>query len=211
MSDDLIQFIIKSRERGRSDEQISRALLSVGWSKEKVQEALAKASVMQKEEKWAAPKPEAPAAQQPAPAKVAAPIQPPSTQPQQPGAQQQIKPQVAQTSPAPPLQTPITQASQPTSLQPPIDLPGSKPAIPIISDVVKSIRAMNFNTTMILLALIVLAIIIIGGAYFILFKFSLTEEGRIIKPYQPPKLSEPIPPPPPLNTSGSGWEENESQ
>ena len=40
--DELISFILRSREKKRSDDQISRALLSVGWKKERIAAAFQK-------------------------------------------------------------------------------------------------------------------------------------------------------------------------
>ncbi|MEM4633695.1 MAG: hypothetical protein QW275_00915 [Candidatus Anstonellaceae archaeon] len=46
--DELVDFILKSRQKMRSDEQIRNALLSVGWKKEKVEQAFKLASEKQK-------------------------------------------------------------------------------------------------------------------------------------------------------------------
>ncbi|MCX6770140.1 MAG: hypothetical protein NT051_05720 [Candidatus Micrarchaeota archaeon] len=42
MGDDIVSFILKSRERGRMDDQITQQLLSVGWRKDKIAEAFAR-------------------------------------------------------------------------------------------------------------------------------------------------------------------------
>lgn len=48
-NEELINFILKSRERGRTDEQITRALISVGWQKDRVSAAFGKITQMKAE------------------------------------------------------------------------------------------------------------------------------------------------------------------
>ncbi|MCX8174693.1 MAG: hypothetical protein N3E51_00605 [Candidatus Micrarchaeota archaeon] len=83
----LILFIERSRQRGRTDEQIMRALLSVGWKKERVEAALA--MVSQKEGKKQAPA--VPSVQQEAQKQQQAPKAEPQLRKQEEGGQPQEK------------------------------------------------------------------------------------------------------------------------
>ena len=155
----LVSFILRARDKGRTDEQIARSLYSVGWRKERVEQAFRSAEEMKKgvspqepeekqhgEEKGGEPQEdgEKKAEQQP----VRAPGRVQLSTPAQPGRiTPPAKPQTAQQQPAmrqaaqaqPPAQQeePLSRPMQPTippaQSRVPIELPHG-PDYPAVQD-----------------------------------------------------------------------------
>ena len=126
--DDLLEFIAKSRQRGKPDDQTVQQLLSVGWKKEKVEAAFARLQGGAPQAQSTAPStpPLQPQKAQPSPNQPQSAPQPqqqyPYQQPQQP---QQPSPSSIPT--IPPL-TPTSQPQpQPQATAKPIDLAEKKP------------------------------------------------------------------------------------
>jgi len=107
-NDELINFIQLSREKGRTDEQIMRALLSVGWKKERITTSFAKIKSGRLEDFT-----------QTQPAEVAQAERAPAAQPQQiqPTSQPQVPPQPVQPKPSPQTQAQVQKQQEPISLE----------------------------------------------------------------------------------------------
>ena len=107
-NDELINFIQLSRGKGRTDEQIMRALLSVGWKKERITTSFAKIKSGRLEDFT-----------QTQPAEVAQAERAPAAQPQQiqPTSQPQVPPQPVQPKPSPQTQAQVQKQQEPISLE----------------------------------------------------------------------------------------------